>query len=81
MAVQAKLIAKTRAAGVFLNRLFCSFPSWKGHWFILDQSKERKGIKGKWLLIAPVGHPWDKLERWVNASCDKHFTVLVNPTH
>ena len=75
---RAKLIAKTKAARVFLNRLFSCFQNWNGEWVILNEAKERKGQKGNWFLIAPSGHPWDKQERWIDASRDRHFTVLFS---
>lgn len=81
MVKKAKLIAKTKAARIFLSRLFNSFRNWNGEWFVLNQATERRGEKGNWLLIAPVGHPLDKHERWIDASNDRHFSVLLNTTH
>lgn len=75
MAKMARLTARTPQAGMALQQLFKSFPKWSGQWFILDETREHKGVRGNWKLIAPVGHPWNKQEKWVNASNDPHFNV------
>lgn len=75
MTKTARLTAKTPQGGMLLQKLFKDFPKWDGLWFILDSRKEHNGETGNWVLIAPVGHPWDKRERWLNASSPKHFNV------
>lgn len=73
-----KLIAKTHRAGSKLNGLFKQYPRWNGEWFVLntqDWVGFAKGERGPWLLIAPIGHPWDKFERWVHSTNDINFTV------
>lgn len=68
-----KLIAKTGKARAALNKIFDSYKDWKGYWYVLDTHKVESG---EWFKIAPLGHPWDKFERWVNSTNDASFTVV-----
>lgn len=67
-AKMVKLIAKTPKARQKLNDLFRSHEAWKGEWFVLDEECEE-------MLVAPAGHPWDKIGRWIHSTKDVNFTV------
>lgn len=65
---EIKLLAKTPVARKKLNDIFMAYQSWSGKWFVLDQENDE-------IYIAPVGHPWDKVGRWMKKDNDPNFIV------
>lgn len=70
MTREIKLLPKTDKARLKLNQIFMAHQGWKGKWFVLDTED-----KGQRLLVAPVGHPWDKVGRWIHSTKDQNFIV------